>query len=311
VKNETLARLALYPLSFMEAPERPEPMDGPRIARERLGAFLRRPASLQPAETGRPPRMMAYPTLSRGELGRIAALLGVRASPAAIAPLGATRRRRAEQIWQTRCAPCHDGEHPLSGRGPAALSLYTADWLGRYARGDADTPGRTLKMPVIELSRAEAADLYALLGEKRHELEQRLDADVARLSLGTDTADVPDSFVAYLWGPFFREATCVHCHAGVGRAGRAFRADADGLADYLRRKSGVEIWRRLQTRALEARYGLGAREPGMPMAGGELPEPLRALVARWVRAGCQDPRGQRHCSDLAAEETRTDWRQSQ
>lgn len=152
-------------------------------------------------------------------------------------------------------------------------------------------------MPVVPLSAEEASLLYRLFGEMRAEAERELDARVSRLKLEDMAAPTapPPALLGYLWGPFFRDASCVHCHATSPRAAGAFTADAEGLKAYLRRKSGKELWLRLETRALEAEHGLVAERPGMPMAGVELPLELRRVIARWVLDGCEDPEGQSWC----------------
>jgi hypothetical protein len=178
-----------------------------------------------------------------------------------------------------------------------ALALYTADWIEAYANGKVGGIHPERKMPVFSLSRSDAEGLFHLFGAMRTEAERALDSRVSQLKI-EDTGPVgqmPDAFVSYLWGRFFRDATCVHCHTTNSRAGRAFQADAAGLQAYLQRKSGAEFWRRLETRALEAEQGLVAASPGMPMAGVELPAEARKLIGRWVRDGCRAPDGKKHC----------------
>jgi len=295
VSEQKLALLAERPLAYMNAPERIEPRGRatPRIARERLAAFLRRPASLGAPGASRAPRMMAYPRLAESELNEIARGLGV----ARTATVSGEVPEHIATLWRERCASCHDGPRPSSGRDAVALGLYTPEWIFAYANGETKGVRDTRSMPVLPLSREDAQGLYRFLGAARGEAERALDARVARLELprsGT-AGGVPDAFVDYLFGRFFRDATCVHCHSTSPRAAAAFRADADGLAEYLRRRSGREFWQRLEIRALEAEHGLVAAVPGMPMAGIELPVELRTLIARWVRDGCRGPEGQSYC----------------
>ncbi|WPB80853.1 hypothetical protein KYC5002_17165 [Archangium violaceum] len=301
VRDEKLARMATSPLAYMNAPESLEPVEGgvPRVSWTRLADFLKRPASLSPSQGSRAPRMMAYPALNARELKAVARLLGVKppARPEASVRLSDVERRQAEALWMARCVTCHGGPSPVSGRSDVALGLYTAEWLQAYASGKASSPRGARTMPVVPLSPQEAGLLHRLFGEKRIEAERELDARVSRLKLEDSAArgPVPPTLVSYLWGPFFRDATCVHCHATSPRAIAAFTADAEGLKAYLRRKSGTEFWRRLESRALEAEHGLVAAQPGMPMAGVELPRELRSLIARWVLEGCKDPQGQSWC----------------
>ena len=302
VSEEKLATFAVSPLAYMNAPESVEPLEGsgPRVSWERLAAFLRRPSNLSPKEGSRAPRMMAYPSLSPRALKAVAPLLGVRqpARESASTKLTAEERRQADVLWTTRCITCHGGPRPVSGRSGVALGLYTAEWLRDYAGGKVLSPRGARTMPIVPLSTEEARLLYRLFGEIRVEAEREVDARVSQLKLEDTraaTAPLPPALLRYLWGPFFRDATCVHCHATSPRAASAFTADAEGLKAYLRRKSGEEFWRRLETRALEAEHGLVAARPGMPMAGVELPLELRRLIARWVREGCQDPEGHSWC----------------
>ncbi|WNG40820.1 hypothetical protein F0U61_49345 [Archangium violaceum] len=301
VREEKLAQLATTPLAYMNAPESVEPPEGtvPRVSWERLAAFLKRPSNLSPQEGSRAPRMMAYPSLQPKALKAVAELLGVRpqAREKTPAKLSVEERRQADTLWTTRCFSCHGGPRPVAGRSGVALGLYTAEWLRDYAAGKVRAPREARTMPVVPLSTEEAKLLHRLFGEMRVEAERELDARVSRLKLedmAVPTA-LPPALLSYLWGPFFRDATCVHCHATSPRAASAFTADAEGLKAYLRRKSGEEFWRRLETRALEAEHGLVAARPGMPMAGVELPLELRRLVARWVLEGCKDPEGQTWC----------------
>jgi mono/diheme cytochrome c family protein len=248
--------------------------------------------------------MLAYPRLRPEHVGSITKLLGVgdRAPSTAPPALDASERTRVTQLWAACCAACHAGALPVSGRGPASLALYSADWIFAYANGQAQGLTEPRQMPIVSVTREDAASLYQLLGELRAEQETALDERVRQLSLAaTPQRAVPETFVTYLWGRFFRDATCVHCHATSPRAARAFRADAQGLKEYLERKSGEEFWRRLEIRALEAEAGLGADTPGMPMAGVELPAPLRQLIGAWVRAGCKAPDGQSYCRSSCLE----------
>lgn len=301
VREEKLAQLATSPLAYMNAPESVEPPDGavPRVSWERLAAFLKRPSNLSRKEGSRAPRMMAYPSLPPKALKAVAHLVGVRQPGREKTPAKLTveERRRADALWTTRCFICHGGPKPMSGRSGVALGLYTAEWLQDYAAGKVHSPREARTMPVVPLSTDEAKLLYRLFGDMRAEAERELDARVSRLKLedmAVPTA-LPPALLGYLWGPFFRDATCVHCHATSPRAASAFTADAEGLKAYLRRKSGEEFWRRLETRALEAEHGLVAATPGMPMAGVELPLELRRFIARWVLEGCKDPEGQTWC----------------
>ncbi|AFE04298.1 hypothetical protein COCOR_01803 [Corallococcus coralloides DSM 2259] len=302
VREERLRSMATTsPLSYMNAPERVEP-GGPvsRIALERLGDFLRRPSSLSVTEGSRVPRMMAYPDLQPRELAEIARMLGVK-TPRARAkplPLSGTERQQAESLWATRCRACHDGAQRLAGRSAVTLGLYTAEWLHAYASNTVSAPlPQERTMPEVPLSLEEARLLHRLFGEMRTQAEQELDARVAELKLETGPmpAQLPPGFLPFLWGPFFRTATCVHCHATSPRAARAFTATEAGLKDYLRGHSGREFWLRLATRHVEERHGLVAARPGMPMAGAPIPQETLGLIARWALEGCPDPQGQTWC----------------
>ena len=302
VRLEKLKRMATTdPLSYMSAPEALEAPGGvSRMSQERLAAFLKRPSTLSFKPGSRAPRMMAYPSLGPAELSAVAKLFGVKpaSSKTVVAPLTEPERRQAETLWTTRCVACHGGEQPVAGRTGVSLGLYTPEWLSAYARGKVRSPSKQPRtMPVVALSLEEARLLHRLFGERRMEAERALDERVSQLKLeaAAAPAGVPAPFVDYLWGRFFREATCVHCHATSPRAASAFTATAEGLKDYLRRRSGQEFWLRLETRALEDEHGLVAARPGMPMAGGVLPKELRALIARWVLDGCKDPQGQVWC----------------
>jgi len=301
VREDKLVHFATSPLAYMNAPETVEISRGavPRVSWERFMDFLERPTNLSPVQGSQAPRMMAYPSLSSKELKAAATLLGVRPPTQKEAPtkMMDEERRQADALWKARCTACHGGPRPLSGRSGVALGLYTAKWLHAYARGEVSSLRKERAMPIVSLSPREAELLYRLFGEMRVEAERELDMRVSKLKLEDAAAPVavPSALIGYLWGPFFRDATCIHCHATSPRAAGAFTADAEGLKVYLRRKSGTEYWRRLETRALEAEHGLVAAQPGMPMAGVELPKELRAFIARWVVDGCKDLEGQSWC----------------
>lgn len=301
VSEDKLMRFAMSPLAYMNAPETMEPREGDvrRISWERLKDFLRRPASLSPVQGSRAPRMMAYPSLSSKDLKAAATVLDVKQPAQKEPPARMTEadRRQADALWKSRCVPCHGGARPLSGRSGVALGLYTSQWLHAYAGGSVSSPRKERAMPIVPLSSQEAELLYQLFGEMRSVAERELDERVSRIRIEHAAAPVavPRALVGYLWGPFFREATCIHCHATNSRAAGAFIATAEGLKAYLKRKSGTEFWRRLEIRALEADQGLVAAQPGMPMAGVELPKELRAFIARWVMDGCRDLEGKSWC----------------
>jgi mono/diheme cytochrome c family protein len=304
VREDKLKRMATTePLSYMGALEGIEDQSGAvsRISQERLAAFLKRPSSLSFTPGSKAPRMMAYPSLQPRELSAVAKLFGVKpvSAKAALPPLKETERRQAEALWTARCVACHGGEQPVAGRSGVTLGLYTPEWLSAYAWGKVRSPRKERTMPVVALSLEEARLLHRLFGEMREEAERTLDERVSRLKLEAEAAPgpVPAPFIHFLWGRFFREATCVHCHATSPRAASAFTATPEGLKDYLRRSSGHAFWLRLETRALEDQHGLVAARPGMPMAGGVLPQEMRALIARWVLEGCKDPQGQVWCQN--------------
>ncbi|AGC44028.1 hypothetical protein MYSTI_02712 [Myxococcus stipitatus DSM 14675] len=301
VREDKLVHLATTPLSYMNAPEvlQPPGRDIPRISARGLAAFLKRPSTLSPTEGSRAPRMMAYPELLARDEKDIAKLLSVRSAAVGPPPARLTHAEKAtaESLWTARCAACHSGPKPLSGRDGVALGLYTPEWTYAYSRAQPPYAHPDRRMPEVPLTLDEAKLLHRFFGELRQEKEREVDARVAALSLERSAVpvQVPRAMLAYLWGPFFRDATCVHCHATSPRAAGAFTASAEGLKAYLRKKSGEEYWRRLETRALEAEHGLVAAKPGMPMAGLELPVELRRLIARWVVDGCKDPEGESWC----------------
>jgi len=303
VREERLARMATTePLSYMMAPERVEPPTAspPRIAWERLAAFLKRPSTLSHTGGQRAPRMMAYPDLTAQEAREAGRVLGIRQArvSAPATRLSPQERKQAETLWATRCVACHGGEQLLAGRTAVTLGIYTPEWLQAYAANKVSSPtGGERAMPEVPLDLKEARLLYRLFGELRVEAEREVDTAVEKLRLDAAPlpAQVSPDFIRHLWGSFLREATCVHCHATSPRAARAFTATEDGLRRYLREQGGAKFWSRLATRRVEARHGLVAEKPGMPMAGAPLSDETLSLIARWVLDGCRDPNGQRAC----------------
>ena len=300
VRDQRLREMDRRPLPYLNAPEDPGFLRAgtARIAAERLGAFLRRPARSGPAAE-HPDGMVAFPGLDEAAARRLARSFG--AAARAIPRASDADRARAQATWTSACAACHGGPDAPAGRSAAYLALFTPEWIQRYAAGGAS---ETRKMPTFTLDASTARGLYDLFGRERARLEAALDREVAeglaqkvQASAGAPAQrPLPAPAIDYLWGRFLRDGGCVHCHDGDLRARAAFASTPAGLADYVRRKGGLELYRRLETRSFEERAGLTAARPGMPMTRPALPVELRQLVLRWALAGCPDPAGTTLCA---------------
>lgn len=314
--EDKLSRLSRQPLSFTRAPLLLDPGSGSvrRLSRARLERFLRRPSATFAADAIAAPGMMAFPRISPDALAEVwgwveqmrdrDARPGVEVDALRAEDdrkMSPTEYRAAQKLFDQRCAPCHGGARPTSGRTGVTLSLFSAEWLEWYSSGRGRTEGDGRKMPDVELSSEEARALYRFFGAMRAEAERKVDRATRALdaprALRDDrgAAKVEPELVSYIFGRFFTDAGCVHCHLASPRAAQRFVSTPEGLRRYLETRSGSELWRRLELRAIEAEHGLGTKDPGMPMGRPPLPPPLRAAVGRWVRASCPDPEGRTLC----------------
>lgn len=302
VSFDRLMQMSTRPLPYLKAPERIRFVvdDIQRIAPERLGAFLRRPAT-GGSSAEHPDWMMAFPALRDDEAEAILTAMG--GNGGARRHVARAGKTEALRLWKSICVSCHDTSAGAAGRTPAYLSLFTADWIFGYVNSSShSSTGREQRqMPVFAIDREAAQGLYELFGEERRRREERLDGPVR--GLGGGQADDPPggklsrAAIDYIWGRALRDGACVHCHTGDTRARRHFEATPEGLRAYVGRNGGLALWKRLETRVLEEQEGLVAAAPGMPMTARPLPAQMRALILKWVKSGCLDADGRRACQN--------------
>lgn len=309
VASERREELAQKPLSFMAAPGEIGLSFGPyeRIDTMRLLAFLRQPVDMQSHGGGAAPeadRMMAYPRLTADDVPELLGLSTTPASTSRGASASAAGRTSATDaakgeaaaLWESRCKACHETIASASGRPPEYLALFTPEWISGYASGTAAYDGRPRTMPVIPVSMEAATGLYELFGARRDATASRLKARVEKLDTRAVDArtrgrKLTDGEIERVSHGFLREGKCVHCHAAKDhRASDRFFASPEGLAAYVGEHGGLEVWRRLEVRALETHAGMTAEASGMPMASDAVPPELRDLVYVWAREGCPIPR---------------------
>lgn len=296
LSSQRLEQLASVPLSYMDAPES---LNGQgkqrRFDKMRLTQFLRRPTRNSIASHKPAPHMMAYPQLKPHQLNALVSVVLATSDRPDFEP----NPLSGEKIWRDSCQACHSRENPSSGRTPASLSVFSAQWLHGYANAMFARDSQPRTMPVVPISAEDAQHLFAFFGEQRAQREAQVDRMVHDLDLSSQVSfekPVSPRFSRFMWTRFLRDASCVHCHATSPRASSAFRADADGLKEYLSRNQPEKFWARLEIRAIEEEMGMGAQTPGMPMAGAALPKPLRDAVGRWILDGCKDEQGTSNCT---------------
>ena len=97
---------------------------------------------------------------------------------------------------------------------------------------------------------------------------------------------------------FWRNAGCVHCHAGEGRAARQFNMSSDQQTmAYLQAPSHqFEVYKRLMIRHDEAELGLGFTTAGMPMTGAPLPRKFIRKLAQWMKSDCLNQNNTAQCA---------------
>lgn len=274
IRDERLQALARDPLPYGHAPLQ---IAWDKYDPDRLLRFLQRP-------TGHPSRMPAFPEMRPEDLAFLKR-----------SPVSAGDARRGETIFQTTCISCHAAQNPISGHSALQLSVYSSAWIHQYASGKVQTKER--KMPALNLTADEAADIFSYLGQLRQKTEEQLDQAVAGIRMPpAHGRTVPRTVSAYVENRFFRDGGCVHCHGIEGRAQAKFDTSAAGIRSWLQANDPMDLWRRLEIRALEEAAGLGAQEPGMPMTGPALPKPMRDMLLTWIQGGCPLSNDERICS---------------
>jgi mono/diheme cytochrome c family protein len=282
IRDERLKALARNPLPYGHAPLQ---IAWDKYDPERLLRFLRRP-------TGYPSRMPAFPDIRSEDFAFLRTT-----------PVPSGDAQRGEAIFQRTCVSCHAKRNPVSGHSTLQLSVYSSAWIYQYASGRAQTKERS--MPVLNVSEAEAADIFAYLGQLRKKTEEQLDQAVARIQApAAKGGAVPRAVAGYIENRFFRDGGCVHCHGIEGRALARFDTSAAGIRSWLKVNDPLELWRRLEIRGLEEEAGLGAEKPGMPMTGPALPKPMRDLLLTWIQGGCPLSNEERLCVGAAISKTK-------
>lgn len=292
VSDKRLKALDTHPMSYLDAPTQPfHQNQQTKVSANSLAGYLRRPHGECNTKGCKAPPMMAYPLLKDLQLAEILPVIEVDSS----------LQQAGEAVFNTKCSTCHQTSQP-SGYNPVALSLFSADWIYSYANGN-HRPKDT-QMPKIALSKAEASQLTSYFLTQRQRQELALDKAQAVLFSNYQALSdkpLPAPMVNYIWQGFWRDTGCVHCHSIEGRAHEKFDTSIAGIKGWLSNNSPFALYERLAIRTLEAKHGIGAQTPGMPMTGEPLPEHLINLIGRWLRAGCADTRQQQHCHQQTKE----------
>jgi mono/diheme cytochrome c family protein len=198
------------------------------------------------------------------------------------------------------CATCHGD----NGMAPhfSGFVRFTADHIFEVASGLSPAKGRT--MPVIPMSLQEAGTVRSWVSAEKKRREQEIDRQVDSLRLSTFRASTltpaessSRDIAAYLFGPFPREGTCVHCHGTMPNAKKHFDGTGEALRRYVKAGGAFELWKRLETRHLERKLGVTAASPGMPMNGSPLARPFLEKLAQWIEQGCPDEQGTAICQN--------------
>ncbi|MBP9707636.1 MAG: hypothetical protein KBD78_08320 [Oligoflexales bacterium] len=293
-----LHSLVKSPLSYMWAPVLPAADNSDsqyaKYSTRSLLLYLRRPFNVRGALTARPPQMPAFTTASDAELVSVMKGLGLSLSNEG----GATSIQSSigESIWVKHCSNCHS--HPASEVMPnrRGLSLFSERWLFAYANGKVASQQRT--MPVVILSAAEAQHLSFYLKSELMQDYEQLDRQYRNVNVRKQTAlaeTIDGGFVQYLFNGFFKDGDCVHCHSGQNRMRAKFEASAIGLEIYTRQGKVSELVERLKNRALEVKYGIGGRLPGMPQSNDAINPNIIDKIELWRWSGCPDQAGQKLC----------------
>ncbi|WP_163830652.1 hypothetical protein [Spartinivicinus ruber] len=299
VSRKRLTQLNHSPLSYMHAPQQVVfTVDGvPRFEFNNLFAFLQQPVSLnrknKPFTT-----MMAYPKLTKQQLKQIINKLNNRQNlPNSSFESIKTDETQALMIWNQQCKSCH--ETTIAPYDKQGLSLFSADWIYNYANGLVKNPNIKRTMPVLKLTKSTAKGLKQLFSQfyktAKQTIKKQNESTPDKL-INTSTK-LNNKAISYIWGRFFRDGMCVHCHGIEGRAKQYFDATNNTtISHWLNNNSPWKIWRRLELRSLEIETGIQSHTPGMPMSAPALPQPMRQLFANWISQNCPDLSGNNHCN---------------
>lgn len=219
----------------------------------------------------------------------------------AIARPSNTKTEQGRVLFDSKgCTTCHGD----NGTAPhfSGFVRFSADHIFEVANGISRAKERT--MPVIPLSHEEAETVRSLVIAEKKKREQEIDRKVDSLRLSTfrsptltPAENSSRNIAAYLFGPFPREGTCVHCHGTMPNAKKHFDGTGEALRRYVKAGGAIELWKRLETRHLERKLGVTAASAGMPMNGSPLPRPLLERLAHWIEQGCPDEQGTALCQD--------------
>ena len=210
--------------------------------------------------------------------------------------------QQGKHIFESTCKSCHMTSQ-MSGYNAVAMSLFSADWIHQYVNGKVVRPSASpeqRQMPTFHISKKDAASLRAYFQSRRKTQEMKLDKAVALVQKDWEALSskpIPKVAKQYIWGRFWRDGGCVHCHEIEGRAQTQFDTSHRGLKRWLQQGNPEELYFRLATRRYEAQFGIGAKKPGMPMTGDPLPAPFVKMVGRWLKSGCVDPNGVLLCAN--------------
>ena len=256
-----------------------------RTTKENLENFLRRPHGRCSTDGNcSPPAMMVYPSLKKTIVFDTNNVDDQKYSAI------------GKGIFEEKCSACH-ATSDISGYNATAMSLFSADWIYRYAN-NLNIKKNNRQMPEMTITKPDSQYLYAYFQSLREEKEAAVDALAKKYisNFQNKNKSLSVSNINYMWGKFWRDGDCVHCHSIGGRATEKFDTSTQGLVTWLKNNKPKILIDRLITRHAEQKVGIGAENPGMPMTGEPLSFTAITILATWIDMGCPDQSLKKFCA---------------
>ncbi|PUA29172.1 MAG: hypothetical protein B0W54_00765 [Cellvibrio sp. 79] len=286
ISDDRINRMERDPLPYLNAHFDPITTAGhTRTDEKNLTNFLRRPHGYCAASgVCSAPLMMAYPSLKKTH------------SFDTNNPNDRKHSKLGKSLFQNKCSGCHASSDP-SRYNPAAMSLFSADWIYRYANNQNITK-ENRNMPQVAITKDESQYLHAYFQSIRIEKEAEVDTLAKKYiaNFQNKNTTLPVSEINYMWQKFWRDGSCVHCHSIGGRATEKFDTSTQGIVTWLKNNDPQQLVNRLLIRHAEQQVGIGAEQPGMPMTGKPLSFTAITVLATWINMGCPDRDLKKFCA---------------
>lgn len=290
ISDDRINRMEREPLPYLKAAIDPIGKDGElRTTEQNLENFLRRPHGHCSTDgICSAPLMMAYPSLKKTRVFNINN------------PEDKKNSAIGSHLFNSKCSSCH-ASSDISGYNITAMSLFSADWIYRYANNQS-IKKRNRRMPILAITQDDSKNLYAYFQSVRAEKEAAVDALAKQYiaKFQNKNTTLPISEINYMWQKFWRDGSCVHCHSIGGRATEKFDTSIQGIVSWLKNNNPNILVDRLIIRHAEQQIGIGAETPGMPMTGKPLSFTAITLLATWINMGCPDQDFKKFCAPNAA-----------